>query len=317
MIRVNNLTITVKTEPECEGFLRIKCPDEDYQPIEKFIEMHENASSHDLDNCLINYRGTERTYKEFIDEHVAFSNSLEFVNFNSSSIIVDDNINASRYFMRKAIDCLQNARLFAMKSQLIIDTNSNVNWATGYVAQFAMRCVYFDTAATWYSNTFDQLLQAVYWAYELYTNAVDRYGNKYNDAWDAKKTMTFCTYKFVVKELKSRGLTAVRKKLTVCSGKIEEIRKWANYIKHKGGIEYKYLEPDDPFKIYITSTKENAKQNSCDKRFAIDNFKSPIEIDIDEKITVYADVHKALHECITSIIEEIDYESHKLQLGGN
>ena len=105
-----------------------------------------------------------------------------------------------------------------------------------------------------YSNAFDHVLQAVYWGKELYTSVVDRDGNPYDEGWDTKKTLSLCTYEFVVGELKNRNETKARKLLTSCSAKIEEVRKWANYIKHKGGIDYSYLEAENPFKFYVIPT---------------------------------------------------------------
>lgn len=315
---MSRFTITAKTTPECEDFLKIKWNDETYQTIDKFIEIHNNATQEELDNCMICYRGTEKTYREFINDHVAFSNSLGFAKLSSWMVIPNGNINASRYFMKKATDCLQNARLFTMNSHLILNTDFNLGWKDGYIPQFLMRCINFGTATAWYSNTFDQLLQAVYWAYDLYKNAVDRDEQQYDDSWDAKKIMTFCTYEFVVGELKAKGITNIRKKLTSCSGKIEEVRKWANYIKHKGGIEYKYLEADDPFKIILKpiDTGDTDKDDVLGDRFALENFKSPIEIDIDEKIPVLTDAHKALLNCITDLINEINYNQYELKFGG-
>ena len=165
-------------------------------------------------------------------------------------------------------------------------------------------------------KAFDQLLQSVYWAYELYTSASDRDGNTYTNEWDVKKIMTFCTYEFVVGELKKRGQTDVRKLLTACSGKIEEVRLWANYIKHKGGVDYKDSQAEDPFEIYIMPIGTTPESDKPDERFLIENFKSPVEIDIDEKSEVMSNVHSALYDCITKVIETIDYDSYKLQFGG-
>lgn len=265
---------------------------------------------------MVNYRGVEKAYKEFIDDYSTYADELRFVEFNPCKIIVNQSIGASKYFVEKTVDCLQTARFFAMKSKLILDANYNMPWSQGYVPQYLFRCIYFGTAATWYSNTFDQLLQAVYWAYDLYTSAKDRDGNHY-DQWDAKKVMTFCTYEFVVGELKNRGYTDVRKQLTTCSGKIEEVRLWANYIKHKGGIDYKDSQAEDPFQIFIAPAETDISSDHLDDRFAIKNFKSPIEIDIDEKGKVMAQAHSALYECITKVIEAIDFDNYTLQFGGN
>lgn len=52
-----------------------------------------------------------------------------------------------------------------------------------------------------------------------------------------------------------------------------------------------------------------------DDRFAIKNFKSPIEVDIDDKFNVICDAHKALVECITKIIDIIDFDKYQIQFG--
>lgn len=308
---------TVKTYPKCDEYLRIRWKDEEYKKIEGFISIHPELEETELEKCMVNYRGVEKTYRAFIDDYSTYADELKFVEFNPCKIIVNQSIRVSKYFVEKTVDCLQTARFFAMKSNLVLDTNYNLPWSQGYVPQYLFRCTYFGTAATWYSNTFDQLLQAVYWAFELYTDTVDRDGNPYNDSWDAKKIMTFCTYEFVVGTLKSKGLTVVRRLLTSCSGKIEEVRSWANYIKHKGGIDYKDSQAEDPFQIYIAPDESDITLEHLDDRFAIKNFKSPIEIDIDEKSKVMLQAHSALYECITKIIEAIDFDKYQLQFGGN
>lgn len=308
------ITFTAKSTPECESFLKIKWKDEDYTSIDTFIANHPDVKENELDECMIDYRGEIKTHSQFTQEFVAFSERLEFVPPMPWMIIIKPEIRASLFYMNKAADCLSNARLFTMKSADILYSNRDLAWKQGYVPHFVFRGIYFGTASTWYSNAFDHLLQAVYWGYELFSSVCDRDGNMYDETWDAKKTMTFCTYEFVVGELKQRGLVDVRKLLTSCSGQIEEVRMWANYIKHKGGIDYKYLEPEDPFKIYVmpAGTTEGEMQMQ-DNRFAIENFKSPIQIDIDEKLPVMETVHKAIHSCIVDVISKIDYPKYRLQ----
>lgn len=78
-------------------------------------------------------------------------------------LVVDQSIMPSIYFAQKSIECLQFARFFTMKSNLILDTDYNIQWSQGYIPQFLFRCSYFGTASTWYSNAFDHVLQIVYW----------------------------------------------------------------------------------------------------------------------------------------------------------
>ena len=83
-----------------------------------------------------------------------------------------------------------------------------------------------------------------------------------------------------------------------------------NVIKY--AFEYLYLEPEPPFKIYIAPAGDEGA-TIPDDRFEIQNFKSPIEVDIDEKITVIEQAHCALFECISSVIEEIDFDKYQLK----
>ena len=203
--------ITAKTVPECENFLKIQWPQEELVTINELISRHPDATEKEIDDCMVEYRGTTKLHKAFIDDYSNRANSMQFVKFNPFMIIPDPSLRASLYFMKKAMDCHGTGRFFTMKSLLILDTDFNLPWTQGYVPHYLFRCTYFGTASTWYSNTFDQLLQAVYWAYGLYASVEDRDGNKYDDTWDAKKTMTYCTYEFVVGELKKQGLTDVKK----------------------------------------------------------------------------------------------------------
>lgn len=308
-------TFTSRSEPDCKSFMEIKWPNEEYHPINEFIERHPSPTLNELRLCDIRYRGKDQNYNDYFTEYVAFSKRLELLPLSSSWLITEPTIQAAHYFSEQTADCLQNARFFTLKSNLILDHKEPSFWKAGYLSQFSLRCLYFGTAATWYSNAFDQLLQMVYWAYELYTTAKDRNGNLYSNSWEVKDIMTCCTYEFVVCELKSRKLMDIRKALTSCSGKIEEVRKWANYIKHKGGIEYKHLKPEPPVQIYLFPAGAFESGNAVpEDRFALKNFKSPIEVDIDEKMAVIEAAHIAIYECAKKIIESIDFKKYEFSL---
>lgn len=308
-----SFTFTARSEPSCKNFLKLKWPGEDFVTLDEFFAMHGVPVHEELSKCTIWYRGREEKYEDYIARSVAFSEDLDLINFNSFRIIVDPQIRAAVYFTDKATDCMQNARFFTMKSSMLLENNQSIPWSYGYIPHFSFRCTYFGTAATWYSNTFDQILQMVYWAYGLYTSVVDRSGKPYNDTWNAKQTMAGCNYDFIVKELKVRGLNTLRSLLTSCFASISEVRSWANYIKHKGGVEYLYLEPEPPFEVYIRPANDSSPNDmSLDDRFAIKHFKSPVKVDIDSEMTVMVNTHKTLYECINRIISEIDFDKYQL-----
>ena len=317
-------TITATTKPECENFFQIRAVDEHYQSIDEFIKTHPDNSGEFLNNCMICYRGREQLFRDYLAEYDALTESMQFVHFQQPNLILDSEIKAAGYFTKKSIECLQFARFFIIKSALKIDTDFNLSWSQGYVPQFYFRCIYFGTACTWIQNAFDHVLQSVYWGLKLFTSVKDRDGLPYDSSWDTKKIMGNCTYEFVVGELKNRGLKDCRKHLTKGSSKTEEVRKWANYIKHKGGIDYKYLEADSPMEVYfvpVGEAKEDKKGKDTppekpDEKYRIKDFKSPVEIDIDVQIKDLIDAYVAVFNCINETISDIDYNKHSVKVGG-
>ena len=307
----------ISSRPECADFLRIKYEDDPYMKIEDFITCRPNPTEEILNKCRIKYRGHEIKFTDYDNEYNMLSYSLKFVEHIAPLMLHEENYRVALYFSEKSAECLQFSRFFIMKSALLLDTNYNINWSNGYIAQFYFRCIYFGTASTWLSNTYDHIVQSIYWALNLYTSVTDRNGNAYDKSWDKKKIAENCTYEFVVGELKKRGLTECRKHMSKCSGKIEEVRKWANYIKHKGGIDYKYLEPETPFKIYISPTSEACSPadfpKSADKMVELDEYKSPVTVDIDNDLSKLIEAYNAIFDCINQTIGDIDYQSHSIQ----
>lgn len=77
------------------------------------------------------------------------------------------------------------------------------------------------------------------------------------------------------------------------------------------------MEAEPPFQIYVFPADGTSPMNKPpDDRFAIKNFKSPVEVDIDSKMGVIVDAHKSLVKCIKNIIDEINFDKHQLRLGG-
>jgi hypothetical protein len=304
-----SFTITAKTYPECQDFLRVIESGQQYS-LEEFTEKHKGANVLEFNNAVkassVLYRGVEKKYADVISERVAFSESLPLFEFKLPMILLNSSDRASIAFAKSACECLHNARYFAMMSADILDSNENINWSGGYLSHFYFRTVNFSTAVSWYSNCFDQILQIVYWGYSLFTSARDR-GGVYDPSWDVKRVLKCCTYEFVKSELHGKGLTSVKNIITDCMARIQDVRDWANYIKHKGGIDYKYIEAPSPVRI-------RASMDSGSDFTPIDDYFSPIQIDIDDKITSLTDAHSALFCCLTELVKDIDFDGRAVQL---
>ena len=212
-------------------------------------------------------------------------------------------------FMEKAVQCLQSARFFTMKSFLILDNNENIPWSNGYGIQYLLRCTYFETASIWYINTIDHVFQAVYWAYQLYTSAIEN-GKPYNQDWTYSKIASNCSCRFVTKELKIRKLTNIENILNKCLKKTKEIRKWANDIKHRGGVEQKYLEADNPLPLLLEQAPFLSEVFK-DIEHLDNEFKALDAVEIDKDVIKLEQAYQDIFNCITDVIQLINYEQYK------
>lgn len=324
----NTIQLVATSVAPCKSFLHIKGENDNrFQTIDEFVRTHSKISEKKLLRSSVEYRGEVKTYQAWIDDYIQFSNNLQILSFIPPNFILNESVEISAYFARKASNCLQNARFFILKSALILDSNSNINWNQGYGAQFYLRCIYFGTATTWLSNCFDHILQILYWGFMLFTSAEDRDRNKYNPSWTTPKIAAFCDFNFVVKVLKERNFTNVRKIITTCMGKLETIRQWSNYIKHKGGIDYLYAEPELPFHAYFipedhdnqvkeSSTALNEFSNLPKSKFRLNDVKSPFQVDIDKEIHRLETAYHLLYDCLNKTIKLMNFEKYSVQFKG-
>ena len=141
-------------------------------------------------------------------------------------------------------------------------------------------------------------MQIVYFAFGIYKKT-----NEYTDQTSHEDLLKKCTYN-IMGEIYSQYKTvpnykALWKIISKCYNALSEINSWANYIKHKGGISFNGLNPPDPFLLRMTDVEGNIIAESS-------NFES-IEIDLDNSLIVLKDVHKAIYDCINSLINFIDF----------
>lgn len=293
-------SFTAKTEPRCVDFLKIKYNDI-FVSIKEFAEKNTDINNEQLLDSIINYRGVEKKYREFINDNNIFSKSLDFVNlpFNSNEI----NYSPSRFYANEVCNYLQKARLFTIKCHCILECDIAVHWHDDYLYYYYMRCLYFSDACMWYSNTFDQILQYVFWEYKLYKNMKNKHNKRYNSSWSIEKVLALCNYNSVTNQLHNMKIKDIKDIISECYNKICNVRNWTNFIKHKGGINYQFLEPLEPFDIYICPKEEfNSNENFMKEEYGIKPFQSPIDVDIDKAVEVLKFSHIALCDCINELL---------------
>lgn len=324
----NTIQLVATSVAPCKSFLHIKGENDNrFQTIDEFVRTHSKISEKKLLRSSVEYRGEVKTYQAWIDDYIQFSKTLQILSFVPPNFILNESVKISAYFARKASNCLQNARFFMLKSALILDSDSNINWNQGYGAQFYLRCIYFGTATTWLSNCFDHILQILYWGFMLFTSSEDRDGNKYDPSWTTPKIAALCDFSFVVKVLKERNATDVKKIITTCMGKLETIRQWSNYIKHKGGVDYLFAEPELPFHLYfIPETHDNQGKLSSEyldkfhpvpeEKFRLNDVTSPFQLDIDKEIRQLETAHRLLYDCLNTTIKLMNFENYSVQFKG-
>lgn len=311
---MEKLTFTISCAALCKQFLQIKWRDKDYMYLEELIQRYPDFRDEDLEDCCLKYRGTEKSYTQWSEELVAFSETMPLLHLTPPIFIIEPAINVAAYFVKKASECLQVARLFTVKSAITLASNRDLAWAGTYLSQYYYRCLYFGTASTWYSNCFDQILQVYYWGLKLYTSAKNKKNQTYCDSWGVEKTLGFCTYNFVSNELGKRNYDDAENNIKRCYNAIQEVRTWANFIKHKGGLDYQYLEPQLPMRAFFLPNPNNKETgiSTASQMLELKNFRSPIQIDIDEKMNVLKETYVSLYTCLQETIRFFQFDHYSI-----
>lgn len=308
---MTTIDVSCSARAQCAALLYIKECGGEYQLLEQFAHNHSAITDSLLNSCVIKYREKEMSFQQYLKDFHAFVEKLPIYTFVAPPFILGKELQAAGYFAEKAAECLQAARFFTIKSYKLLDSDADVPWSQGYIAHFFFRCLYFETATTWYINTFDQLLQAVFWNKKLYTSAKDKNGKVYDASWTVEKKLQLCRSHFVLDELKKRGFTELESDLSSCYEKIQQVREWSNAIKHRGGIDYKYLKPQKPFKMYycggstLTSSSFDLQKTGTLDQFEIKDFEPNEKNDIDEMIPNLVNAYISLRICLEKIIGAI------------
>lgn len=303
------ISFHARTEANCKQFLKLRMPSEaEYSTIDAFIENHPDITVVPPDDCMMLYRGNEYSYGEYTKECAQLFSNLPYPKSFISPLYLDKSLNASAFFVNKARECLGLGDFFLRRSKMVLENNYSIPWHQGYSAQFQFRCIYFGTAATWYQNCYDQILQVIYWSRELYRNLRDKKTKEliYQDTWTDEEILERCSYHFVNQEIKNEP--DLHDALQTCTQETKTVRTWANYIKHKGGLKYAHLEAEMPFAIYVLPKDGEKTIAQC----RVNRFSSPLTIDIDKEMEVLFHSRNVLCEFLNLVIASIPVEKQKV-----
>lgn len=307
-----------RTEPECNQYLKLLYKDKEYT-LEGFSDEFKSGEfslENLLPKCALIYKGKKITFEEYSNNIKSFSNSLKFFERYQNEIIpLEIYLQISNYayykaakFFEKAEECLQTARYYLLMCHNILNYDCNLNWKSGYCAIFQVRTMNCKTAIIWYNNCFDYILQIIFLAFELYKSMP-----KYNSNLTFEDILRLCTYKSIkdlhIANSSNLNLNTLWNILEKCRNGLNDINSWANYAKHKGGIGFIGLKPVSPLDVNRTGADGNTQHLTSE-------FDS-ISLDLDDSISVLAEAHKTLYDCLNEIMDFIDFQKATLQKDKN
>lgn len=301
------MKICSKNECECYNFFKIIDDEKEYL-LEEFAKNNEGKILiEEIKKYKIQYKDKRDTYENFLEEEKKFSKSLSVSNIYYEKLCkiepyafikCPDYYRSIKFFDRTE-KCLQTARYYLMRSNGILYDDNIVYWESGYPFIYLIRSFDLSTAILWYNNTFDYILQIFYFAFGLY-----KLIENYNENWDMMKIIKKCNYNVLNNICKKNDkenakINSLLEIIKDCNEKISIVRNWANYLKHKGGIKFKGLYIDDPYKI--KKTNENGDVIDETGEFYIE------ELDIDETINYLQSVHINICETLEKMYSIIEY----------
>ncbi|MCW6091347.1 hypothetical protein [Clostridium sporogenes] len=302
--------LTVNTFPESEEYLKIIYKNKKYKLNDFASEFQDEEDIFFLDrlleSCKIEYNGEIITYEQMCQEARKLDKSLYTPRIYSSRIypiekrifIIDKDYYAAGKLIKSAEEQIKLGRYSLIKACNIIDFNINNNWKAGYTANYVQRAIYANNAIMWYNNVFDSIMQVIFFAFEIYKKHP-----KYNSKDGFHKTLKLCNYAFLSDYYgKYKHVPNFSKLWSIISGaqKINEnINKWANYIKHKGGLKYKGLEAKEPIEMIEKKGIDIIKDTEFEA----------FEVSLDDVIKELKNSHKKLCESINKLVNFMNFES--------
>lgn len=302
------MKLTARTTPACVEYLHIIYNKKEYTIDAFAAEYYDGEFSLDkrLHDCQIIYRGKVYTQDAFIKRRVDFFDSLLFCERYTWEIYPKEHLfllpNPDYYraakFIKRAENCLQTGRYFLCSSHDLLQNSEELHWNTGYGPIFSIRTMNCSTAAMWYNSCFDYLMLIVFFAFGLYKEMAG-----YSEGMANERLLKLCSYLSVGEvysaHKKNANFKALWEIITECYNALTETSGWANFIKHKGGVDYDGLNAPPPFLMVYTDLDD--KEIAKNEEFEV------VLLDLDDAIARLAESHKALYKCLCELIDFLNY----------
>lgn len=301
----------IEKEAECCNFLKISYGGNTYN-MEDFAAYCSNFSlniNSITEKCEFIYRDVRLTYEQLCQRARDFPHDLPFSCHYSETLhslstelfSYNNDYYIASVVVGKLENCLQIGRYYLIKSHSIFQSNAELPWLNGYQAHYAARTFNFATAIMWYNNCFDYILQIPYFFYGLY-----RLSDSYNKTVKYSALSKGCDYRTLSDIYgNNKTITGFRelwKIITKCSNALRTVNKWANYIKHKGGVQFSHLNP--PNLLFTIVKHDDGNVTAMGEDFDVS------ELDMDASYQELVNAHKSIVLCINHLMEFIDFEHY-------
>lgn len=303
-----NITIKVNQTAESKYYCKLIFENREYT-FEEFSKVFkvENLDKK-LEKCIIRYRNKDISFNDMLDINKKFNSQLELPDLYHNNLYnIEFNISLSDkdyYVGVKHAEALEQAiskaRYWLLMSHEIVLSNFECNWESGYLAQYWLRTMRFESSLLWYNACEDYLLQMIWFSFELYKRHYKYNKNmKYNDL------LKLCSLKSVLiildhnkKSTESKNLVNIIRKY---NKNLSELRDWANKLKHRGNLNFKGSYIGNGWEMVMKNT-------SGDCIFSSKDFE-PMILDLDEAIIKLAKIHEEIIKYSYEIINFINFKA--------
>lgn len=314
------ITFTAKTYADSENYLLIGYRGNRYKLGEFASNFKVEGSAYQLDElfeeCTLIYNDEEFSISQYHEEISNFSNRLIFSQQYINRIypyemphifLINKDYFAAGRLIKSAEDQLSFGRMALLRSFVKLDFNININWKTGYGPIYYIRCVNASNAIIWYNNIFDYLMQIIFIAFGIY-----RFHPDFNEELEFHKILKLCDYKYLSQFYGSnktvQNFKELWKLLSVAQASNTKINEWANFIKHKGGIDYIGSTPASPYRIELTL-------NTGDKISDLDF--NPPQVQLEDVLSELANHHIVLCSTLAKIVDFMKFDAVRLEQNEN